>query len=64
MDDRQYAFFGTIAWCFKDCHGEASARAFGKMQKFKKAEVDALLAEYRDHQGQSVANGSPLPAPA
>ncbi|RWO94620.1 MAG: hypothetical protein EOQ98_29925 [Mesorhizobium sp.] len=28
MDDRQYAFFGTTAWCFRDCHGEASARAW------------------------------------
>lgn len=56
MNDRRYAFFGTIDWCFRACHGEASARAFGKMQKFKKAEIDALLADYLDHQ----ANPSPM----
>lgn len=33
MDDRKYAFFVTIAWCFKD---EASAREFGKIQKSKR----------------------------
>lgn len=56
MDDRQYRFFGTIDWCYRACSGEASVRAFGKLKKFNKAEIDDMLAQYHAHK----ANPSPM----
>jgi len=56
MDDRQYNFFAMIDGWYQRGHGEASARAFGKLMKFKKAEIDDLLAQYHAHK----ANPSPM----